>query len=194
MSRVIELSAVRARLSLPDDEGINDAIDSALDAALVTVENVLSTGIAKDVAEDVFFIDSAIHLSVAGLYTLRLTNGFVDKDSVVVKCAYNLRDLEDDNEEVTEFIVKAERGWIRLPADYRNSYIKAEYEHGFEEGDEVPSWLHEVVLGLTISTMSQQQINDGQAELSNVIPVIDRNLAQIMDKRLRTRSECIEAL
>lgn len=187
MSRVIEVSSVRTRLSLQDDEGINDAISSALDGALARLSSVLATSFDREEHTDVFYLDPAACTSVAGLVGLRLSNGFVQGPITVVS-GDSLAEVLTGGSSETVFLLNAEKGHVKVPDALSGKYVRVSYESGFSDGDEAPAWLKEVVLAHTIMVMSSQQISDGQAELSKVVPVVEKHSTDTLDRHLRNGS------
>lgn len=187
MSRVIDTSAVRSRLSLQDDEGINDAISSALDGALARLSSVLATSFDRAVREDTFFLDPAACTSVAGLVGLRLSNGFV-QGTILVESGDSLAQVLTGGATEEVFLLNPEKGHVRIPDSLMGSYVRVTYTSGFDDGDEVPAWLKEVVLTQTIIVMASQQISDGQAELSKVVPVVEKHSTDTLDRHLRNGS------
>lgn len=184
MSRVITAEDVRKRLSLQDDPGINSAIESSLDGALARVRSLLMTELTEGTASDVFFVDSGAVVPSQGLYTLRLSNGFV-KAPVAVYVGDSLAEVMTSTTTISGHILRAEKGHLRVPVDYEGTYLRVEYTYGFDVVDEAPAWLREVVLTLTVLTLASQQISDGKSELAELIPALERNWASIMDVKTR---------
>lgn len=190
MSVVIKIEDVRSRLALPDDEGVNGAIQSAMESAHVQVSALLMTELGPGGHTDYFWIDSEVHSAVDGFYTLRLTNGFV-KTITSVLSGLSTDGLTDT---VTGYLLNKERGWVKVPENYADTYLKVDYSFGLADYSECPPWLKEVVIGLTIKTMSAQQISDGKPELSSVAASVDKVVGPILDRRLRVGSMTISPL
>lgn len=193
MSRVITAEDVRKRLSLQDDTGINSAIESSLDGALVRVSTLLMTNLPEGTAQDVFFVDPTSAVAHQGLHTLRLSNGFVQAP---VSCyvADTLEGVLTSTDQLTGTILRAEQGHLRVPEQYTKRFIRVDYGYGFVTNEPVPGWLKEVVMSLTILIMASQQISDGKSELAELIPSMERHWTGIMDTKLRFSSLAISAL
>lgn len=184
MSRVITAEDVRKRLSLQDDPGINSAIESSLDGALARVRSLLMTDLAEGTASDVFFVDSGAVVPSQGLYTLRLSNGFV-KAPVAVYVGDSLAEAMTSTTTLPGHILRAEKGHLRVPASYAGTYLRVEYSYGLASTDTPPEWLKEVLMALTTIVLGSQQISDGKSELAELIPALERHWTSIMDTKLR---------
>ena len=199
MSRIITAEEVRTRMSLQDDPGVNTSIESALDASLVIVESVLSTTLSASTSVDTFYLDAVVHDHIFGLYTLRMNKGFIHSDPApVIQISRTLADLDSGlGDSVSGTISDWERGMVKVPDTCGDHYVRVSYSYGFEEDadeDEIPSWLKELVLVHTILVLTNQQIADGNAELSKVAPFIDKQWRTIADNHLRSRSASIMAI
>lgn len=193
MNRIIEIKTVRSRLSLPDDEGVNDAIDSAIDAALIGVSSILGTSFGLAEKEDVFFIDPSVETSVSGLYLLRLSMGFVKTTPTLKVCVgSSLEEVLSADPTPIPTLLNPEKGFLKVPDTLTDhKYVRVTYTAGFTEDEEAPDWLMEAMLGYTIKAMSSQQVSDGKPELSGTFKFLDGHSSAILDRHLRTSSSSI---
>lgn len=193
MSRVITAEDVRKRLSLQDDDGINSAIESSLDGALVKVSSLLLTSLPEGTATDVFYVDADYAIAHQGLYTLRLSNGFVN-GPVTCFVSDSVSGVMTSTSQVDGPILLAEKGHLRVPEGYAGRYLRVEYAYGFGVGDPAPEWLKEILITLTTLIMASQQISDGKSELAELIPAMERHWSGIMDTKLRYAATTIPPL
>lgn len=191
---LITASMVRDRLGLPDDEGVNAAIKSAMVATRPFLMEALQTGLDAGSAEDVFFIDPLVHMAVGGLYVLRANNGFLKKATVKVGMSDTLLGLQTTALDLAIFYVSEEKGFIKVPDLLLGKYVKVAYDYGFRDDDEVPEWLQEAALSYTIKVLSAQQVGDNKPSLSEVYKFIDSHGSYLLGGRLRVASESIRAL
>lgn len=191
MADLVEVSKVYGRLSVVEDDGVTAAIKSARDSATVKLSSLLNTAFEFVAAEeDTFFIDPSIEVSVAKMYVLRLSHGFI-KNAPMVKYSDTFEGLDSATPEAVA-LVSSDRGFVRVSAaKAENMYVRVVYDHGFNDADTIPLWLQESALGFTIKALSQQQINDGKAELSNLLPSLDSHLAVILNPKLRVSSDAV---
>lgn len=194
MVRLIEASKVRSRLSLPDDDGINEAIASAIDATLPSLRAVLQTEFDAGTSTDLFFIDPEIHRPIGGFYTLKARNGFMKKASVKVGFALTVDGLQSIAPTITPAIIIDEKGFVRIEEAYVSNYVKLEYDFGFTDDDEIPAWLQEVAISYVAKVLSLQQVGDQKPALTNLYKFIDLHGGGILDAHLRVMTEAIRAL
>lgn len=189
-SRIITVKDVRSRLSLPDDEGVNNSIKSCLNAALVRVSAMLRTGLNKVSLVNVFYVDGGIEVSKAGMFTLKLTRGFVQAaHEMNVAVGSTVEDVMVVGGESITGYFDIERGWVLVNVgQVLGKYVRVTCTCGFGDSDEPPDWLKEVVLALTIKMLTSQQISDGKAELSNAVPVLDQHILSILDAHKQSSS------
>lgn len=183
-------------MSLPDDTGINEAITSARDAALIHLAHLLGFALEAGVYSDTFFIDPRRDVAVDGLYSLRLSSGFVGSvPPVEVRAASSLLGLAAASLIPSgEFLLLAEKGFVRVPETLGQTYVRVTYYAGISEDAVAPAWLSEAMIGSTIKVLSQQQVQDGKQEITKVIPALNQHLSVILDPHLRYRSESISPL
>lgn len=196
MNRIITIAKVRARLSLPDDPGINAAITSARDAAHIHLAHLLDFVLEAGVQEDTFFIDARRDVLVDGLYSLRLSSGFVGATPVAeVRVSDTLLGLASASPlDPATYLLLAEKGFVRVDGGCAGQYVKITYFAGIPEDSDAPEWLVEAMIGSTIKVLSQQQVQDGKQEITKVIPALNNHLSVILDPHLRFRSESIRPL
>ena len=195
MTSIVVAKDVRARLSLPDDEGINNSIKSCIIGATIRASSLLKTDFESQVRRSIFYVDPRFEVSKGGLYVFRLVNGFV-KTNVEVN-VYVGDSFEDASTgEVLENVyVDYEKGWVLLLAEsVEGKYVCIEAGFGFDAINVAPDWLKEIILGLTIKMLSSQQISDGKPQLSNVVPVLDQHVLALVDDHKRSSSICISPL
>lgn len=192
MNRIITLDKLRARLALMNDVGVNGAIDSSLDAAIAHTSSLLGTDIDSGAKDDVFFIDPDTQVAINGMYTLRLTHGFVRADpGIEVYTGGTIAEVNASTDSIDGYLLNAEKGFVGVGEDLAGTYVRVSYEYGFTEDEEVPLWLQEVVLGQTVKVLTSQQIADGKPELANVLAALQKSSYEIMDRHLRSNSEAI---
>lgn len=184
MSRVIDVSDVRDRLSLPDDDGVNASIDSALSGALAQVSSLLDTSFGLASREDYFYLDPLVCVPVAGMVTLRLSNAFV-QGSVEVSSGESLQDLRTSPRDEEALLVLPETGKVKVSDGLIGQYLRVVYEAGFGITTPIPEWLKEAMIVNTIKIMATQQISDGKPELSKLLPVLTSQSATLLDRHLR---------
>jgi hypothetical protein len=148
---------VRTRMSLPDEQEINDTLLDALGASTLQLEASLGSKLAIQYdLVDLFRIDSKRFWATLpdDLASLRLRTGFIDEESVELRVFDTLEDAMDPDV-VGELIparfyfINAEHGIIRLNVQaYDNCYVSVSYDSGFEDADDerVPDWLKEAIV------------------------------------------------
>lgn len=185
---------VRDRLALPDDEGLNDVIRSALDASYTAMESILETTFSKGSRTDLFYVDPRNAMPINGLYLLKASNGFL-RASPTITAAYGCSLTEFSTVLAsTEFVVTADKGFIQVPESVFGSYVRVIYEYGFQTIEEVPDWLREVSLNYTIKIMSVQQIGSDKPDLSALYKFVNTHYATILDTHLRMSSRSIRSI
>ncbi len=190
MVMLIKVDDVRNRLALPDDDGINASIQSAMESAHEQAATLLMTSFDTGETTDYFLIDPVVETTVGGFYLLRLNNGFVQSLDWV---RYGL-EVGSVSEEVTGYLADNARGWVKVPFGYAGMVIGVKYSYGLEDYTACPPWLKEVLIGLTIKTMSAQQISDGKPELSSMAASVDGVVGAILARRTRGASSSIAPL
>lgn len=211
--RLLAVKDVRSRLALPDDEGINDVIKSALDGTTALFESRLTSAFDKASRSDIFLTQGKEFLSSEGFFRLKLATGFVRATpAVTIKWASLLSDLSvGESIALTDCIVDYEKGFVLVPFDEYsttaygtrrlvsslqrmsyNGYFKVTYEYGFNDTAEVPSWLREAALAYAIKVMSMQQVSDKKDErMTSIFGFINRHGEEILDQHLRYHNMAI---
>lgn len=126
------------RLGVGDVPATLPVISSALKAAHLRVQSELDTKFTKKSNVDVFYLDERLHNGVTpgGFFRLRLRNGFVrSAPAVVVECGLSPEGiLAGDIETVIGWQMDPDdvlTGYVKVPAEYRNKYVRVKYDSGF---------------------------------------------------------------
>ena len=192
MVSLISAKDVRNRLALPDDEGINASIKSCIVGATLRASSLLQTDFDPVRILSIFFVSEQIEVATAGLYTLRLVNGFAADDMVVSVGDTFEEMVAGGGESLETEYYNLEKGWVHiLKSDTAGKYVSVLANYGFSPSDMVPEWLREIVIGLTIKMLSFQQVSDGKPTLSNAVPTIDQHVYALVDSHSRSCSTCI---
>lgn len=197
MHPIISTELVRTRLALRDDEGVNLAVTSAIQAAVVRVGALLLTGFDYGAGSDLFYAESGKVVPGRGnLLTFRTKNGFLRQLPLVRVYAASSLDavLTTSSGEVRPVLFDAERGHVKIPVESVGPYFRVDYEYGFKPDEEAPAWLQEVVLGNAVRFLFSQQISDGQAKLTEVMTFLEKTGCEILDRHLRTSTDTLVPL
>lgn len=188
MVTLVTVSQVRARLNLPDDDGVNTAISAAIKSVLPMVETQLQTSLIKQAVTDRFYPNDAVHPAVGGFFTLRLSNGFVrSSPDLVVKYDSGYSTVGDGVViDLAECILKAEKGHLLIPDTYNRQYVQVQYESGFLDSEKPPLWLQEASLIFAVEMLSSQKVGDPEPELSSIFKYWGSHRVNLMDAHLRS--------
>lgn len=164
MDLFVTAEDVRNRMGL--DGSILDnteMLDSAILGAQHEAANMLMTDLqlTPDPVTDTFVLDPDLHsgYSIAGLYKLFLTRGFLRLDLLTPTVEVSSSSLPTSDAEWTQlnsydYMLHHEKGLVFLPRKsfYTNKLCRVTYKAGYqtssETPDEIPSWLQEMVIGL----------------------------------------------
>lgn len=194
--QLTDVGLVRSRLTLPDDEGINKVINDALDAAAISIEAALQSVFDRDSYQDTYRIDTAVYGAYSGLYRLKLSHGFAVATTLIVEVCDDVFVASPDWVQLAahEFLLShAEKGFIDIPdtENVRDRWVRATYEAGFTDLEEVPPWLQEASFSIAVQMMSVQQIGSDNPVLSKVYAMLKQNSSNILDRHMRTSSRAI---
>lgn len=182
---LIDPSLIRNRLTLEDKDEINDVLKSSIAGAIPSLESTLQTTFAKGSAEDRFSLGDP-YSPIDGMFLLKLNNGFVRLDPALTVFSGDSYWNIDTPE--TQFRVMLERGVVKVPDYLRGKFIRVVYDYGFSTYKEVPAWLQEAALSVSLKVLSMNAVNDKKDELSKVFEYIDSHSATILNGHLRTGS------
>lgn len=214
--KLIDVKLVRTRLALPDDDGVNAAVKSALDGTTAMFEARLMTSFDKATKTDIFLTYGREFMAQDGYFRLRLSAGFVLSSPDVTVCwAETPQELATaETIALTDCLVDYERGFVLVPysesnhpessarrnRSYLNSrsyngYMKVVYQYGFQTLAEVPAWLKEAALAYTIKVLSMQQVSDKKDEKATTIfGFISSHGEEILDRHLRNHYMAIQPI
>lgn len=181
MTALVSVETVRNRLALPDDNGVNAVIESAIEGATAYVEAKLKTSVTPPAAavSDWFRVDD-LTLNRDSTFRMLLSNGFVD--DVVVGVTDT---IEGVTTVVTPLKIESEKGLVVIAIDPVPAYYKITYTYGFAEVDDVPQWLQEVAMSYVVQLMSMQQVNDQKEEISKLYKFVQTHGTEVLDAHLR---------
>jgi len=193
--QLADVGLVRSRLTLPDDQGVNDVIGQALDAATLHIESILQTTVARNSYADIFRVDSMTYGAYGGLYRLKLSNGFVDPTTVVVEVV-DLMFVETPawvQLAASDYLLSsAGKGFLDLQESAKDQFVRVTYEAGFADDlDVIPSWLQEVAFSHAVKMMSLQQVGDEKPAMEKVYAMLEKHKVSILDRHLRMSSRAI---
>lgn len=157
MIMLVTADEVKARQGLNENLlGVNDTIESMVIGAQLRSEVEYGSVFDKQARADTFLLDESMHGGVQpdGYFRCRLKQAFLRADPAPV---YSVGDTVAAGESVDGVVVDAVRGVVYVPKSYAGSYFKFEYTAGFEDPEEAPVWLKEVILSI-VPLISQQSM------------------------------------
>lgn len=189
---MLDIAAVRDRLTLQNKAEINAALTSALAGALPRLEAILQTHFTAGTSTDYFYVGPHC-IKSDGMYQLRLRNGFIrPTPAPVLSKSLTMSSFEAVLNATT--LLDTDLGIFTVPGDLEGSYVSVAYSYGFSGPTEVPAWLQEVMLSYTIKVLSMGTVNDKKDELSPIFEFIDLHSADILNSHLRTGSFLVRAM
>jgi len=194
--RIVDAAAVRDRLQIKPDAGIDSTIESGIDGAAVHLESVLDTALEAASHVDLFYIDGA-YPPRNGFYRLKLSNGFIRPSPAVVVEASESTLYDTLSWTVlapSTYFVAAEKGFLQVPETHLKSSIRVTYDAGFEDADLAPEWLREVFIVYTIKVLSMHQVSDQKPELKSVYEFVEKHKTNILDRHLRVKNGAIPSV
>lgn len=196
MVTLVTVSQVRARLNLPDDDGVNTAISATIKSVAPMVETQLQTSLTKQSAIDRFYPNDSVYPSVGGFFTLRLSNGFVRASpALVIKYDSGYSTVGDGVIiDPAECILKAEKGHLLIPDTYNRQYVQVQYDYGFLDSEKPPVWLQEASLIFAVEMLSSQKVGDPDPELTSIFKYWGDHRVSIMDAHLRSTAIAVPPL
>lgn len=183
--KLATVEALRVRLGLPEDPGVDAAIGGALESATVYLATALKTKMEKHTKTDVFFLNGDLVEARNGYYRLLLSSGFL-RSNTPVSIMYGT----DDTAQTSSAIgctIRYEEGWVSVPETYLGKYLAVTYQAGFLEDEEAPSWLVETAIGFATKMLSVQQIGDQRPEMAEVYKFVDTTAGFLLDSHLRAK-------
>lgn len=124
------------------------AVQGAILRAMIKLEGVLKTPLSRETREDTFFVSGVDGAPLNRRYTLRLTNGFIRKDTPISVSICD--EVGGSYLPVTNSVVQHERGTILIPHgssdDILGKYLKVTYSTGFSGPDEIPQEIRQALL------------------------------------------------
>lgn len=200
MNRLVTIEKIRSRMTMADDPGINAALDSCLDAAIVRLNSVFNTSFDRGMATDLFYIDAASDTPVRGFYALKLSHGFLREAEPVTVCIGDTLeasqgDMVDPVTIFSEgFVVDHEKGYILVPVSAGSKYLAVAYTYGFEEEEEVPLWLQELATLYTVEALVAHQSSDARKGLPDIKTALRRAEKDTLSPHLRVKACSIPSL
>lgn len=173
MIQFVTNDKLRARLGISIElDGLTDLMDSAIMSAQLRLEGFLDTPLQKSTRKDVFYLDPSLHCGVIpnGVFRLRLSQAFVDPDSIVVKAGSSVSEQETVVPTTDLFLTDnyLMRGYLSLAAAWEGQYISVDYSAGYDADnkDTMPEWLSESILAYspTILKFSLPQGDGNQSK------------------------------
>jgi hypothetical protein len=194
MFPLIAVDKIFSRLGVGPDAGVSALMFSALEGAYLHLEAVLQTQFLYNDHADVFFVDRSIYSPVGGSFRLKLSNGFIDKDTVAVSLSEQLFDPTWAAQS-GGYHVNSEKGFIEAPATYLGKAVRVSYYAGLENAEDdpetVPKWLQESALAQAVKLMNVQQFGDEKPELVKILKMLETHKTNILDRKLRVSSRAI---
>lgn len=146
ISPIITADDVRTRMTLPDLDEINETIDSAMTAAQVYIQSILETQFDPSDRVEVFRLDSANIAPQNSFFRLRLSQAFVDVDSVSVLYGDSVSTMLDVLDLSADSKLDAEKGVLHIADIYDGRYLQVTYSAGFGSAYKAPDYLKEAML------------------------------------------------
>jgi hypothetical protein len=194
MFPLIAVDKIFSRLGVGPDAGVSALMSSALEGAYLHLEAVLQTQFLYNDHADVFFVDRTIYSPVGGAFRLKLSNGFIDKDTVSVSLSEQLFDPAWGAQS-GGYHVNPEKGFIDVPDTYLGKAVRVSYYAGLENAEDdpetVPKWLQEAALAQAVKLMNVQQFGDEKPELVKILKMLETHKTNILDRKLRVSSRAI---
>lgn len=138
MLLTIETAMESLGLPVSLKENLTPALQLAISKAQYRLEKELDTKLGLFDYVDKFYVNSDHHAGVmpAGRLTLRLTNAWVLQTPAVV--VHYKQEFSDTDVEILASLVEVdyERGFITLPSEYDETYVKVAYRAGFSDENE----------------------------------------------------------
>lgn len=194
MNQLITVEQVRARLSLPDDEGINAVISSAIGAALPKLRAVLDTAFDAGESTDLFFINPNVYAPQNSLYTLRLRNGLIKTDSVLFASADSLEELQSAALVLAPTVILYDKGFVKVSSAHECKFVKVYYEHGLAEHEETPDWLVEGMLAYVAQVMASTQVGEEKPVMTTLHGFLIKHGMSILSSKVRSVNGSILAM
>lgn len=131
----------------PDLGGsIQQALDSAIERAQLLLQTQLKTSFQPLSTTDLFYIDPLRQYTMAGFLRLRLSNGCLRSDPVVITGSSAIDDTFSSYE-LTYAMVDAKKGFLQLPNTiFTDQYIRVQYTSGFFPDEEPPPEIKHALL------------------------------------------------
>lgn len=187
---------VRGRLKLPEDEGIDGTITSAIAAGDPALSVRLQTPFVEASYVDVYNVNASRVVPYDGFIRLRTRAGFIQEDSLVVSCGYSLVEAKAQTTLIpsTDVVVDLEKGWVLISETYLGNYVALSYDAGFASVDSVPGWLQEAATCHAITMMSIHQMDDKNPELTTTLKTLQEQITMILNGHLRTNRTALSPL
>lgn len=190
--KLVPASKVLATMGIAENSGSLASAGNVLGLSTTIVENLLETSLTSEHRTDYFE-------AIDGGSSLRLTNMFVDKDTVAVRRSINGDYLSspEDGELVdpSEYSLDSVAGLIRFPV--QQTYpLSIAYDSGLSpltsdrETYDAPVWLQDVAVAITIYGMGILQTSVTNRKDRAVSSIADelRNIASmLLNSRRRPR-------
>lgn len=187
---------VRDRFALKEDDGIVAAITAAILGVSPYFEQVLNTPFDLAQYDDIFFLDSNYHRKESSFYILRTKAGFLIPGSAVVFQGDSLKEVREATNPIPadELLILDEKGFISVPEEYENKFLRVKYNAGFDDVDDLPDWLQEAAVSYCGVLLTHHQVGDEKAELTTIIKNLKDHVAVILQAHVRTKSAAINPI
>lgn len=177
-------SKVLATMGIVENAGSLSSAGNILGLSTTIVENLLETSLTSEHRTDYFeAIDGGFHL--------RLTNMFVDKDTVVVRRSTNgdylASPTDGDIVDPSGYFVDSAKGLIRFPLT-QTYPLSVAYDSGLSplsadrETYDAPVWLQDIAVAITVYGMGVLQTAVTNRKDRNITSISDemRNMATML--------------